>query len=291
MYVSVRDVSIIHAGYPTLLDGLRALGISSVELVFDREFSVQAINPIGGKDKFCLRCDGDRLLLKDQLNEYGVKVSAILLANNFNAPDIDAEIDWAVCAIEAAGSLGIEAVRIDSAMRGERELPFEERTRKFIDCTKKVISSTEASGIDLGIENHGSQGNDPNFLDAIIKEVGSPRLGLTMDTGNLYWSGKPLSEVYEILRHFAPLTKHTHVKNIRYPGDVREKMRELGWEYSKYVSPIYEGDIDHSRLISFLKEVGYTRDMTIEDESLGKFSVEEKKEILKKDADYLKGII
>jgi len=291
MYVSIRDRSILHAGYPTLLGGLRALGLSSVELLFDREFSVQAIEPVDGRDKFCLRREGDRLLLRDQLSEYGVKVSALLLANNFNAPDIDAELDWVICAIEAAGSLGIEAVRIDSAMRGERELPFEERTRKFIDCLKRVISSTESSGVDLGIENHGSQGNDPDFLDMILKEVGSPRLGLTMDTGNFYWSGRPLSEVYEILRHFAPATKHTHVKNIRYPEEMRERRRELGWKYGDYVSPIYEGDIDHSRVVSFLKEAGYNRDMTIEDESLGKFPEEDRREILKRDADYLKEII
>jgi sugar phosphate isomerase/epimerase len=58
------------------------------------------------------------------------------------------------------------------------------------------------------------------------------------------------------------------------------------------VSPIPDGDIDHAKLVGFLKAVGYDRDFTIEDESLGKFAAgEERLNVLRRDAEYLKSIL
>ena len=100
--------------------------------------------------------------------------------------------------------------------------------------------------------------------------VGSPRLGLTLDTGNFYWFGHPLSKVYQLYEMFAPRVFHTHIKSIGYPAEEREKQREVGWQYGKYHGPIYEGDIDFARVIAILKKAGYTNDLCIENESLGR---------------------
>ncbi|MBU2495925.1 MAG: sugar phosphate isomerase/epimerase, partial [Candidatus Omnitrophica bacterium] len=78
---------------------------------------------------------------------------------------------------------------------------------------------------------------------------------------------------------------------IRYPEETRNQQREIGWEYGKYVSPIYEGDLDHGRVIRILKETGYDGPLTIEDESLGKFEPANQKEVLKKDVSYLKKLL
>ena len=121
--------------------------------------------------------------------------------------------------------------------------------------------------------------------------IGSPRLGLTMDMGNFYWAGHPLEKVYEILEHLAPVTKHTHVKNIAYPEDVRNKQRQLGWEYGKYVCPIPDGDIDIVKVAGFLEKAGYAGGLAIEDESLGKFPQEERANVLKRDAEHIKSIL
>jgi len=104
----------------------------------------------------------------------------------------------------------------------------------------------------MGIENHGFQGNNLAFQLSVYKQVGSKRLGSTLDTGNFYWRGYPLSEVYGILEIMAPYAKHTHLKNIKYPEELREKTREAGWEYEKYVAPLDEGDIDHALVLRFL---------------------------------------
>ena len=118
---------------------------------------------------------------------------------------------------------------------------------------KRVIETTEDTGVAFGIENHGGTTNDPEFLKPLFDRVGSKRLGLTLDTGNFYWFGHPLSKVYELYEAFAPRVCHTHCKSIRFPETEREKQRPMGWEYGKYNCPIYEGDIDFRRVVKILR--------------------------------------
>jgi sugar phosphate isomerase/epimerase len=289
MYVSIRDATILHAGYPSIKAGLAALDLSAIEADFTREVTLPSITD--PKQPFSVKTDAEVDAYAKHLKENGVKISAFLLANNLNAADLDAEHAWMERAVRVAHRLGVPAVRIDSAMSGQQELPFDERVAKFVAGIKRLIDATEDAPVDLGIENHGYQGNDPNFLHGVFDGVGSPRIGMTLDTGNFYWRGHPMSKTLKTIEEFAKLAKHTHVKNINYPEETRDQQREMGWEYGRYVSPIYQGDIDHKKVVGFLRAAGYDRDLCIEDESLGKFSEAERKDILKKDAAHLKGLI
>ena len=109
----------------------------------------------------------------------------------------------------------------------------------------------------FGIENHGTLTNDPEFLTPLFARVGSPLLGLTLDTGNFYWFGHPLSKVYELYELFAPRVVHTHCKNIGYPESGGRNARAMGWQYDKYTCPIYEGDIDFRRVVKILRAANY----------------------------------
>ncbi len=288
MYASIRDGTVLHAGYATILDGLKALDIRAIEADFNRNSALPSVTdpkkfyPVVTKEEIAA--------YKKHLEEHKVKVSAFLLANDLNADDLDAELAWMGRAIRAAHALGVKAVRIDSAMKGQQELPFDVRVRKFVTGIKRLIEMTKDAPADMGIENHGYQGNDPNFLHAVFDGVASNRLGMTLDTGNFYWRGHPLEKTMKVIEEFAPLAKHTHIKNISYPADKRNVEREMGWEYGKYVCPIPDGDIDHTKVVGFLKKAGYDRDLCIEDESLGKFAPDERKRVLDRDARYIKGL-
>ena len=288
MYVSVRDDTIKHAGYPTIKAGLEALGLSAIEADFNREFTLPAID---SDKRFPARTEADADAYAAHLKEHGVTVSAFLLHNNLNADNLDAEHEWMEAAVRTAHRLGVPAVRIDSAMSGQQELPFDERVEKFVTGIRRLIDATKDTPVDLGIENHGYQGNDPNFLRAVFDGVGSTRIGMTLDTGNFYWRGHPMEKTMATIKEFAKYAKHTHVKNINYPEDKRDVQREMGWEYGKYVSPIYEGDVDHAKVVEYLRSAGYERDLCIEDESLGKFTEPERKAILKKDAEHLLSLV
>jgi sugar phosphate isomerase/epimerase len=288
MYLSIRDDVVFAAGYGSIAEGLKDLGIPGVELFVKRDDTVSAVSPQGGKERLNLSDAADLNALKQQADQHGIVVSALCMGNNFNAADKDFEVAWAVRTVRAAQQLGAPAVRVDAIMSGEKELPLDERLRLVSTAVKRILAETEDTGVDLGIENHGYQGNDPVFVKATLDAVASPRLGLTLDSGNYYWRGWPLSRVYEIFEEFAPYVKHTHIKNINYPEDIRETQREMGYEYGKYVSPIHEGDIDHTRYFAALRKAGYNRDLCLEDESLGKYDILTRKANLRAAAEFFK---
>ncbi|MBM3459973.1 MAG: sugar phosphate isomerase/epimerase, partial [Armatimonadetes bacterium] len=233
--------------------------------------------------------DSDQLArFRNELTAGGVRVCAFLCSQNFNHAERDAHIAWVVQAVRAADVLGTPALRIDSAMSGQAELSLDDRIRIFADAVTEVLRQTPNSSVALGIENHGRQGNDPAWMRGVIQRVGSPRVGLTLDVGNWYWYGHPLSRVYEIYREFGPLVKATHVKNINYPAEIRETQREIGYEYGKYCCPLDEGNLDMARVASILKACGYDGALTIEDESLGKVPDGERAAVLQRDVDHLK---
>ena len=289
MYASVRDHIVKAAWQEGLKEGLDALGFGAVELEVTREFKVFAIKPVNGEAHLTLTDEGIETLA-NQTRENKMRVSAFLLSNDFGREELDAEVDWVIQVGKAAAQLGVTAVRIDAIMRKQEALSLEQRASRFADCVKRILDATPES-VEYGIENHGSDGNQPDFLDFILGTVKSPRLGVTLDTGNFYWAGHPLDRVYEIMRHFASRAKHTHVKNICYPPEKRNVQRERGWEYGKYVSSIPDGDIDHREVAKILTAGGYTGDFCLEDESLGPLSAEERRARLVKDADFFREIL
>ncbi|HNR29741.1 MAG TPA: TIM barrel protein [Candidatus Hydrogenedentes bacterium] len=287
MYVSIRDCLLAET-FPTLAEGLRELDVESVEIELTRDFKVAAFD---AKGRVRLATDEDAEAYGRQLRALGVHPCSFLTARDFSVGEPGDNVAWVARAMELAAILGMTNIRIDSAMSRERELDFETRVNLFAAGLGGALARTGGLTVALAIENHGFQGNNLAFLLNVFHRVGSNRIGATLDTGNFYWRGYPLSEVYGILRLLAPYAKHTHLKNIRYPEEVRETVREAGWEYGKYVCPLDEGDIDHERVVGMLRDAGYEGDLCIEDESLGKCATpEERAAVLHRDVAHVRAI-
>ena len=283
MFVSVREVilTLIEENIKKIAD---ELGVEFLEISAGRDYKAflptgKKVNILKNKEEFIT-----------SWKESGLTIHCILEFNDFS-DDNEKELDYILKGIELAESIGAKVVRIDPLPTKEKEIEKEKVIERGVEILDRALSITRDSYVKLGIENHGIIGNDPDFLIKVVEQINSPRLGYTLDTGNFYWSGKPLSQVYEIMERLSPRVYHTHVKNIKYPRELREKKREIGYEYEKYVSPIFEGDIDHRKVAEILKKAGYTGDFCIEDESLGKYNLPLKKEILKKDLEYLKSVL
>ncbi len=283
MFVSAREV--ILASIEKDIEKLaRQLGIEALEIYLERE--LKAFSPTGEKTNVLK----SRAEFLSAWKKSGLKIFSILEANDFSG-DVKEEVDYIVSGIMLAEDMEAEVVRIDPLPKKEGATGKEEAIEKAVVILREALNITRSSSIKLGLENHGVLGNDPDFLIKVIDRVNSPRLGYTLDTGNFYWSGKPLSRVYEIMEELSPRVYHAHVKNIKYPPHLREKAREVGYEYGKYVSPVFEGDIDYAKVMKILKKAGYKGDFCLEDESLGKYDFSTKKEILKKDLAYLKSLL
>lgn len=296
MHVAIRDCMVTEKEFKTPIEGMRHLGVDTVEIQLQRDFSVSAMT---SHERITLQSDADATAYAQTLRDSGIRPCAFLTACDFSAGDAEDNVAWIARAIELAHLLGMPAVRIDSAMRREQELSFEERVRLFADGLRGAVDRTQGLPVALGIENHGFQGNNLAFQLNVYMDANPPgaspaegRIGATMDTGNFYWRGYPLTEVYGILRVLAPYAKHTHLKNIRYPEKVREQSREGGWKYGEYVSPLAEGDIDHARVVRILAKAGYDGALCLEDESLSKCAgPEERIAVLEADVRHMRECI
>ncbi len=294
MYVSVRDfgareVSEFLGKKGNIVEAMKYLELDAIELEYFDDDSVYSLKEDG---KINLRGEEGIKRLEEELSSNNLKVSSFLMHNNFADEDMKKQTDWIIKCIEVTEHFNTRAIRIDPIIKTEREVSIEEAAGMSSKALRRVFDEIQKEKkVYLGIENHGKYGNNPEFLRRVINEVGDGRLGLCLDSGNFYWYGFPIDEVYKIFEEFAPLVRHTHVKNIKYPVEIRSKKREIGYKYNEYVSPIYEGDIDHSKYIEILKKAGYDRDICIEDESLWKYSGEEALAVMKKDVSYLKGLL
>ncbi|MEM2926661.1 MAG: sugar phosphate isomerase/epimerase family protein [Candidatus Bathyarchaeia archaeon] len=287
LFVAVRDGILTWSGFQDVFSGLDALGLKSLELAISKKREglegTESLSALGLE----LSSEGIEDL-KETFKRKGISVCAILLDNDFSKEDLNSEVKYITEACTIAQELGVKVARINAVMKeipGASILDYHRRTVKGV---KACLRKAEDLGISLAVENHGLIANNFGFLLRLFKEIGSELFGLTLDTGNFYWYGYPLEEIYDIVYGFAPFVKHTHIKNGSVPADRRDRRRK---PRDMTMAPLYEGDIDMKIVVETLKDAGYDHDLTIEDESLGRFSIEDRKAILAKDVDYMRGLL
>jgi len=279
--VSVRDQIVPVLTGETLFEVIRRLGVSRIEATVNAEELLPYLRDREGVAP-SIRDDASVRNLTGQLQAEGVQISAILLATDFSAEDADRHISWAVRVIHTASEMQTPVVRIDP-WTSRDDLPPQTIMDNFVRRVERILDQTSDTPVDVAMENHGRLFNDPQILDQVLKAIPNPRFGLTLDAGNLYWWGHPISRVYELIERYAHRVKHTHIKNIAYPLARRDVPREIGFEYKKYCSPLYEGDLDLRRIVEAVRQGGYQRDFCVEDESLFKASEGDQKEVLRRD--------
>lgn len=285
MCASCRDANLQRAGNKDGWAALKQIGAEGVELDIGEDLSFKAFSFPTGTAYTAATPEGIAQLKADAAAA-GQRITSLLMHNKFAArPDF--EVEWCTKAAQAAQGLGVKAVRIDVVPHG---ITIE----KFVDLAsnaiKQILKNTADTGVSFGVENHGLA-NNPAFLKPLFDRVDSPRFGWTFDTGNFYWYGLPREEIYKLCEAYAPRIIHTHCKSIKYPAEMRDVKRPMGYKYGQLCCPIYEGDIDFRRIVDILKKAGYTNDLCIEDESLGRFPEAQRAEILQKEIAYLKKMI
>jgi sugar phosphate isomerase/epimerase len=282
--VTIRDAMLHAIGQTDGWAALERVGAEGFEAVVNDDFSLP--NLVHDGRHYSVADEAGIRRLASDAAAAGQKVTALALANRFaERPDVEIELCTRVA--QAAQALGARAIRIDVV---PGSMTRDEFLALSIKTLTRVLAATESTGVAFAIENHGTTTNDPTFLKPLFAGVGSPRLGLTLDTGNFYWFGHPLAKVYELYETFAPRVFHTHCKSIRYPAENRQRQRPVGWKYVEYTCPIYEGDIDFRRVVSLLKAAGYANDLCVENESLGKTPPAAAAAILAKEIAMLKGL-
>lgn len=290
MFLSIRDFTVKWVGYDTVFDGLKDLGIPSFELFVSRELKVESYLDMGYVTElgFDVSSKESRETLKRRLREAKLSVCAILVENDFSSEDLGREVDYILSAVKVASELEVSVVRINAVMHPLPGYDLEKHVKRVADAVGMCMDSCRDLSVSLAVENHGVIANKREFLRSLFQTIDDEHLGLTLDTGNFYWFGYPLSEVYNIVEEFSSKVKHTHVKNATVKPDKRETFRKPG---DVEMAPLYKGDIDLERIVKTLRKTGYDYDLTIEDESLGTFKDKERLTVLKKDVEFIRKLI
>lgn len=289
MFVSVRDFTVMWVSYSNLFDGLRDLGVNSFELYVDRSLRTSRYVDMGYEVNlgFDVSTRDSRVKLKRMLEDEEAKVCAILVENDFSL-ELEGEIEYVVKACEVASDLDVDVVRVNAVMSEAQGYELRDYVERTAYAVKECLRRCSGLGVSLAVENHGTIANREEFLTGLLDNVNNELLGLTLDTGNFYWYGYPLSRVYEVIDKFAGYVKHTHLKNARAPAGSLEVTRKPG---EVEMAPLYDGDIDLTLVLSKLRRAGYDYDANIEDESLGFFDGKDMKTVLKKDISFVKSVI
>ncbi|GIW94709.1 MAG: xylose isomerase [Pirellulaceae bacterium] len=166
-------------------------------------------------------------------------------------------VEHTIHCIELCYELGIPTMRVntgtwgtsrnfDELMRNrgiEPPLPGyndEDGYRWVVDGLSRCLAAAERCGVILGLENHWGLGRTPEGVLRIVKEIDSPWLRVTMDTGNF------LEEPYDKLELLAPYTVLVQAKTY-YGGGL--------W---------YTLELDYSRIAHILDKHGYRGYISLE---------------------------
>jgi sugar phosphate isomerase/epimerase len=125
---------------------------------------------------------------------------------------------------------------------------------------KAVTSRIAGWGVRIGIENHSRLINDGDLLWGLIHDVGSPDLGMTLDTGNFCWAGHSIATAERFFEKLAPLTVNVHIKDGRFIEN----------EWVLY--PAGRGDLDLAGLFAALAQAGYAGPILSEYEGRADFT-------------------
>lgn len=141
--------------------------------------------------------------------------------------------------VDIAAVLGCRLIRCNSY--GDESDPNALRERAA-EAFGQLLEYAAGTGVDIAIENHGGLSSDPAWLCSLIELVGSPHLGTLPDFGNF----PPEVDRYDAVARLMPHAKAVSAKCYDFGPDGEETT------------------IDFGRMMSIVKDAGYTGYVGIE---------------------------
>ncbi len=265
-----------------------AIGISRVEVRVTKDLSCPGLFE-NGKTPYRIDTPQARQQLRRKLAQKKKSIAGFCAVVRLEKGKSDeANVEWVEKIAKAAVDLDRPVIVLPVVGGGFSDEEFVKRAIGFV---RKLVPIAERYGVQITLENLGHYWNRKEILEPVLKAVPTDRVALALDITNMYWFGHPLSKLYDLAATFAPYVRYVHVKNVKYPEEKREVQRPEGWQYGRYAAPVKEGDVDFRRIIALLRKAGYCGDLTLEDDSLGKFDAQGQKRVLRENVQLLREII
>ncbi len=193
--------------------------------------------------------------VRELLARYGMQVSAVEIGNDFlqaDPVDLDMQVARYRARCKVIPLTGCDIARSDGGWNRNDQVPQAQWDGMMLDAFKRVADGLEEAGVRIALDNHGVTTNDGDWQLSLIERVGSPRLGVNLDTMNYRWFGHELETIDRFYEILAPHVFHVHMKD--GTGSRQEyKGAALG-----------EGEINLEHAVALLEKAGYEGAWTAE---------------------------
>jgi sugar phosphate isomerase/epimerase len=201
--------------------------------------------------------------LREALDQEGVAVLTLPIDSGdlgrdqaaWRADDEERIIGW----FDRAQALGAQFARVNAGAPGSTLSPGVRPA--LVDSLKRLGDASAKRGMKLLVENHGGTSSDPDFLLALLDDVGADRLGLLLDLGNF----EPLVSLSHG-RFADPDIDDTDLDFEPLYARIAKLAPVASLVHAKSVDPRRDGSPlpDLPRALSIVAEAGYTGNISIE---------------------------
>lgn len=152
--------------------------------------------------------------IKEALKENNLQVSAYDVSNNFvkdSKEGRDKEVLKVLDGIQVAKKLGTNIVRVFCGDLHEN-LTFENGADLIVNGLKRCAEMAEKERVYLALENHGLLAGKSAQVNNILRQVNSPYVKSTFDTGNFLLVHEPPEKAFDQMKNDIV---HVHFKDFR----------------------------------------------------------------------------
>ena len=146
--------------------------------------------------------------------------------------------------MDVAAYMGAPLIRFFCGKGAELDAGGPELCKKVMEAMRKVAAMGEQRGIVASLENHG--GTTADQLLSLRKDVNSPWLAYTLDTGNFPPTSAVGPDTYASIERCAPFASIVHAKFFNVLEDGRDK------------------DFDWTRIHGLLKKANFRGFLSVE---------------------------
>lgn len=144
--------------------------------------------------------------------------------------------------VTAAKYLGCHSIRVNARSRGS----WDEQMSHAADGLRSLTEFADQHDINVIVENHGGLSSNGDWLVGVMKKVDHPRCGTLPDFGNFNISQDESYDRYKGTRQLMPYAKGVSAKTYSFDSNGNETT------------------IDYDKMMSIVKDAGYTGYVGIE---------------------------
>ncbi|MBQ9774057.1 MAG: sugar phosphate isomerase/epimerase [Clostridia bacterium] len=153
-----------------------------------------------------------------------------------------AVIDYLVRQIELYAAIGIRCAVLHTESKAEMKMDGEEWLSRNVEALRTLLSRVEHVDITICLENMRSYNESVEILLEIIDRVGSPKLGICLDTGHL-------NNTHANTHREFILKAGKHLKALHIADNEGER--------DQHMMPFGRGNVDFEAVVAALREIDY----------------------------------